>query len=70
MLDPPALLVAAHAESEFEAVALIDPAFWDGVLQVATYQLHITSVEPSTWRPPSLYCDTAMCCVLSTKGSA
>ena len=38
-LDPPALLVAAHAETEFEAVASIDPEFWDGVLQVASYQL-------------------------------
>jgi hypothetical protein len=38
-LDPVASLVTIHAESEFEAVAPVESAFWDGLLQVATYQL-------------------------------
>jgi hypothetical protein len=38
-LDPVASLVTVYAESEFEAVASVQPAFWDGLLQVATYQL-------------------------------
>jgi hypothetical protein len=38
-LDPVASLVTIHAESEFEAVASVESAFWDGLLQVATYQL-------------------------------
>jgi hypothetical protein len=38
-LDPVASLVTAYAETKFEAVASIEPAFWDGLLQVATYQL-------------------------------
>jgi hypothetical protein len=38
-LHPVATLVTTHVESEFEAVASVEPAFWDGLLQVATYQL-------------------------------
>jgi hypothetical protein len=32
-------LVSTCAETEFDAVASVEPAFWDGLLQVATYQL-------------------------------
>lgn len=38
-LDPVARLLAIYAETEFDAVASVEPAFWDGLLQVATYQL-------------------------------
>jgi hypothetical protein len=38
-LDPMASLVSTYAETQFEAVASIEPAFWDALLQVATYQL-------------------------------
>lgn len=38
-LDPLASLVVTYAETEFDAVASVDPVFWDGLLQVATYQL-------------------------------
>ncbi len=38
-LDPAASLVSTYAETQFEAVASIEPAFWDALLQVATYQL-------------------------------
>jgi hypothetical protein len=39
VLDPVAMLVTTYAESGFDAVASVEPAFWDGLLQVATYQL-------------------------------
>jgi hypothetical protein len=39
VLDPVAELVATYAEDRFEAVASVEPAFWDGLVQVATYQL-------------------------------
>lgn len=39
VLDPVATLVTTYAETGFDAVASVEPAFWDGVLQVATYQL-------------------------------
>ena len=53
-LSPVASLVSTYAETEFEAVASIEPAFWDGLLQVATYQLQqnlgrvfdVETVEP------------------------
>ena len=38
-LDPVVSFVSSYAETEFEAVASVEPAFWDGLLQVATYQL-------------------------------
>lgn len=38
-LHPAASLVSTYAETEFEAIASIEPAFWYGLLQVATYQL-------------------------------
>jgi hypothetical protein len=39
VLDPVAELVTTYAEDRFEAVASVEPAFWEGVLQVGTYQL-------------------------------
>lgn len=39
VLDPVATLVATYAESAFDVVASVEPTFWDGLLQVATYQL-------------------------------
>jgi hypothetical protein len=39
LLDPVASLVVTCAESGFDAVASVEPEFWDGLLQVATYQL-------------------------------
>jgi hypothetical protein len=39
LLDPVASLVATYAESAFDLVASFEPEFWDGLLQVATYQL-------------------------------
>ncbi len=39
LLDPVASLVATYTESAFDAVASVEPEFWDGLLQVATYQL-------------------------------
>jgi hypothetical protein len=53
-LDPVASLVSTYAQTEFEEVASIEPAFWDGLLQVATYQLQqnlgrvfdVETVEP------------------------
>lgn len=39
LLDPVASLVSTYTETEFDAVASVEPALWDGLLQVATYQL-------------------------------
>lgn len=38
-LDPVASLVTICSETEFETVASIEPAVWDGLLRVATHQL-------------------------------
>jgi hypothetical protein len=38
-LDPVARLVTTYSESEFHRVASVEPAVWNGLLQVATYQL-------------------------------
>jgi hypothetical protein len=38
-LDPVGTLVTTYVETAFDAVASVEPAFWVGVLQVATYQL-------------------------------
>lgn len=39
LLDPVGLLVSEYAESAFDVVASVESDFWDGLLQVATYQL-------------------------------
>lgn len=54
LLDPVGSLLARYVETEFDVVASVEPAFWDCVLQVATYQLQqnlgrvfdVETVEP------------------------
>jgi hypothetical protein len=39
VLDPVVSVVSTYTETEFDAVASVEPVLWDGLLQVATYQL-------------------------------
>ena len=69
-LDPVVELVTTCSESEFDTVASVEPAIWDGVLQVSTYQLQRkTSAGCSMSRPPSRFSASGSCCGRSTRHS-